>query len=100
MKKEPVKLTKEQLDMLISQTKMFKDYFSNIESCHEMGRDSLGLFPFMPTEHLEEHFDSVIEQANIYKNYFNMTEMYLQLIRSNLDAWHNWYIHKKPTKKK
>jgi len=97
---KPVKFTKEQLDVLIDQTVMFKNYFSNLESCSEIGKDSLMFFPFMPTGHIEEHFDSVIEQANIYKNYFSMTEMYLNLIKNNLDFWHDTYIHKKPRKKK
>lgn len=97
---KPVKFTKEQLDVLIDQTVMFKNYFSNMESCSEIGRDSLMLFPFMPIGHIEEQFDSAIEQANIYKNYFTMTETYLKMIRSNLDMWHSMYIDKKPKKKK
>jgi len=99
MAKKPVKITEEQLDLLIDQTVMFKEYFSNLESCTELGKDSLMLFPFMPTSHLEEHFDSVIEQSNIYKNYFTMTEIYLKMIRSNLDLWHTMFIEKKSRKK-
>lgn len=94
-KPTPTKLTKEQLDALINQTIMFKEYFSNLELCLKTGKDGLEFFPFMAMLGFDDHIDYNLEQAEIYKNYFCMTEMYLKLIRSNLDLWHSMYIDPK-----
>ena len=94
-KPTPTKLTKEQLDALISQTSMFKEYFSNLESCAKTGQSSMKLFPFSSLMGLDEHIEFTIEQSAIYKNYFSTTETYLKMMRANLDMWHDIYINPK-----
>ena len=84
------KITKEQLDSMIDQTSMMKNYFANLEPCIEISKNTIGLFPF--TEKAIEHLDTMQEQTNIYKQYFTMTETYLRMINSNLDLWHHLYI--------
>lgn len=96
---KPNKITKEQLDALLQQTKMFKDYFSNLEDIAQLSKDNIAIWPFMGFGGVEKHVDSALEQASIYKNYFAMTEVYLGMVAGNVDMWHTMYIDKKNNKK-
>ena len=90
---KPLKLTKEQIRLLIDQTKMFKDYFANLESSIKTGRNCLQFWPIMKFTNIGEHFDAALEQATINKNYFSMLEMYLGMVEMNIDMWHATFIN-------
>jgi hypothetical protein len=92
MRHEPVKFTKDQLQQLVEQTKMFKSYFANVESYIKMGQSSLQFFPWMEYTNVGERMETGLEQAIIYRKYFCMMEMYLGLVAANSDLWHKMYI--------
>jgi len=93
MRHEPVKFTKDQLQQLVEQTKMFKSYFVNLESCIKMGQSNLKLFPWMEYTNVGERMETSLEQAIIYRKYFCMMEMWLGMVAANNDLWHTMYIN-------
>lgn len=93
---KPKKINKEQIDMLIEQSNMLKEYFSALEPCIEMSKNAIGMFPF--TEQAVEHLESAQEQCNIYKNYHSMTGTYLKMVSANLDLWNLLYLNPKKSK--
>lgn len=97
---KPSKITKEQLDALLVQTRLYKDYFSNLESSLQLSKDGLDLFPMFGATPAAEHLEKSIEQAHIYKKYFEMTETYMGMVANNVDLWHAMFIDKKPKKSK
>lgn len=97
--RKPVKFTREQLEALVNQSKMFREYCENVISLAELSKSNIEAFPVLGMAGIEEHVDSTLEQMNIYKNYFEMTETYLGLVACNVDMWHTMYIDKINRKK-
>ena len=98
--RKPMKLTREQVEALINQTSMFKEYCVNIISLMELTKSNIEFFPVLGLCGVEENVEATLEQMTVYKNYFEMTEMYLKMVSCNIDMWHAMYIDKKNLGKK